>query len=378
MRFYGILSLLFSWGITRCLGLGGQLRGNNDNDNVFPATRWYIENKEIMLEERGVQLSRAIALKGINWPGLDTDALAPFGMWKHSQEFFLDQLHAHRFNAIRVLFSAEWVYYNWDASPNHSMIYNDIEARNKTSIEILDMMMEKTLRKDIVVVLAMGRLHKDFLTDIWIDYPEYPLSVFLESWFRVLDRYHSSPSLMGIDLFNEPHGVATISGWINLVIDTIEAIEARYPWNSWLYLVQGIPWGAGYNMTMIETLQDKPYSHRIVYTPHIIDRKDPELYNVKTPVQTMFDNWDQEFGFVSDKYNQSVMITRCNSISTIWTGLLGDYALQNQMTNVFLWELSAHPIEGIFQDDWGTFRTDRFMIVDKIQPNATRNIFSNR
>jgi hypothetical protein len=114
-----------------------------------------------------------------------------------------------------------------------------------------------------------------------------------------------------------------------------------------------------------------------VYTPHIIDRQDPDLYNAKTPVRTMFENWDREFGFVADRYNQSVMITRCNSVSTIWTGLLGDYALQNGMTNVFLWEVSTHPLEGIFEDDWGTFRADRFMILDTIQPNATRNIFSN-
>jgi endoglucanase len=382
MRFYGILYLLFSWGMIRCLGLGGQLRGNNDN--VF-RTRWYIENKEIMLEERGVQLSRAIALKGINWPGLDTDALAPFGMWKHSQEFFLDQLRAQKFNAIRVLFSAEWAYYHWDATPNPSMIYNDIEARNKTSLQILDMLMEKTQRKNIVIILAMGRLHKDFLTDIWVHYPEYPTSVFMESWFRLLDRYHLCPHLMGIDLFNEPHGVATMSGdtedpydWITMIINTIDAVETRYPSNSWLYFIQGIPWGAGYNTTLVDAVLVKPYANRVVYTPHIIDRQDPDLYQVKTPVRKMFDTWDQEFGFVSDQYHQMVMITRCNSVSTIWTGLLGDYALQNQMTNIFLWELSTDPNEGIFQEDWNAFRPDRIMILEMIQPNVTRTILQNR
>lgn len=374
MKLYGILCLWLT-----VVSSSSFLRGYK----VFNSTRWYIENKKIMLEERGASVARVISLRGLTWQGLDTDALAPYGMWKHSQEFFLDQLRIKKFNAIRVLFSAEWVYYHWDAFPNPCMIYNDIEARNKSSVEILDMLMEKTRRKNLVMILAMGRLHKDFLTDIWFHYPEYPISVFKESWFRILDRYRHFPHIMGIDLFNEPHGMATMSGirddpydWIFLVTDTIETIERRYPSNPWLYMVQGIVWGGVYNISLVETLRQKPYADRIIYTPHIIDRQETDLYKIKTPVRTMFENWDKEFGFIANN-NDPVMITRCNSFSTIWTGLLGDYVVQNQMTNVFLWQITADPAEGIFEEDWSTIRPDRIMVLDSIQPNITRTIFAN-
>jgi len=335
----------------------------------LPATiQWSVKDNQVFMEDQPVNL------KGITWNGLNSDTLSFFGLWKHSLEFYMDQLKNQNFNAILVPFSAEWSYYHRNTKPFHSTISNDFECINKTSIQILDLFFEKTRRKNLMVVLNLNRLHKDFMTDVWIDEPEYPINVFYNSWFNLLDIYHESKNLLGIDIFGEPFGRANFNlnntfNWANFAEEFLDAIHTRYPSNSWLFFIEGIEYGTSFKNNIFD-FNGKPYANRIVYTPHVYDDQFPDAYTKKTSVDELYLQWNNNFGFLVNQ-NKSVLITNCKSRSNIWLNFFSTYVSQKNLANIFLWEVNNDPTNGIFYDDWQTFDDSKLSIINSIQSNAT-------
>ena len=43
------------------------------------------------------------SLKGVTWPGLETELTAPLGLDKHNIAWYMNWLRGHKFNAIRLL-----------------------------------------------------------------------------------------------------------------------------------------------------------------------------------------------------------------------------------------------------------------------------------
>jgi len=332
---------------------------------TFSQNQWTSNQNKIFLNGNDVHI------KGITWNGLDSDTISFFGLWKHSLEFFMDQLRLQNFNTILVPFSAEWSYYHRFARPFHSVISNDFECINKTSLEILDLFFEKTLRKNLLVVFQLNRLHKDFLTDVWFNEPEYNSTIFYDSWFNILDRYRTQKNLVGIDIFNEPYGKANFKidsnfSWSNFCLEFLDTIQDRYPENSWLFFIQGINYGQNYQNNTFN-FTGKSYENRIIFTPHVQDSQFPKTFTQKTSVDTLFLEWNSNFGFV----NQSIMVTKSKSRSTIWANFLINYLNQKQMNNVFLWEINNDDTNGIFLEDWQSFDNTKLSIINALQPNPT-------
>ena len=327
--------------------------------NLETRLQWTTQENRILLN------GEPVAIKGITWNGLETDTISFFGLWKHSLEFYMDQLRLQNFNAISVPFSAEWSYYHRFATPFHSVISNDFECINKTSLQILDLFFEKSLRKNLLVVLQLNRLHKDFLTKGWMSPPEYNITVFYDAWFNILDRYKEQKNLLGIDIFNEPFGITRMEPWSNFCVEFLDVLNTRYPQNSWLFFIQGIHYGEYYQNNTFH-FQGKSYENRIIYTPHVYDSQFPNTFTKKTSVDTLYEEWDLNFGFLSP-----LVITKSWSRSTIWLNFLSNYLNQKQLNNIFLWELSNNPTNGILFDDWETFDNSKLSIINSIQPNQT-------
>ncbi|NDE14599.1 hypothetical protein EBZ80_06675, partial [bacterium] len=95
-----------------------------------------------------------IVVRGITWRGLDTEIMAPLGLWRHSIEFYLDTLRSHGFNAVRLVLDEDWVVHKTHIPAFPCQVIWEPEG---SSLDILDAVMDKTRRKQMYVVLSMER-----------------------------------------------------------------------------------------------------------------------------------------------------------------------------------------------------------------------------
>lgn len=342
---------------------------------------WSVLNGSLFLHQE------EIFLRGITWNGLETEIMAPFGLWRHSMEYYMDKLRENQFNLIRVPFSSEWIIYNPEVKPFEGSVYKDQESINKTSLEILDLFFEKTERKGILVILNLARLHKDYPLNLWTQEPEYNTSTFLNSWFFILDRYKNRKNLLGIDIYNEPDGDASwtsspnntnSTNWNDWTLFVLSQITQRYPLYRWVFLIQGIHRGKDFQGLPNILNPNSSLVNRIIYSPHL------QMNNTqreKLLVSNLYHEWDDQWGFLSIE-SKSVMIGKCTCayFSPIldWRiEFLINYLQDKNWNNVFIWTLSNDPCEGILNEDWSTFDQDKMRVLENFQTLPTKIIDKN-
>lgn len=327
---------------------------------------WNVKNNEIFLN------NGKINVKGITWNGFEGENFVLLGLWKHSLEFYIDQLKINNFNAIRIPLSSEFILNNTNTIPLYKTIQQDSECVNKTSLEILDLFFEKTERKNMLVVLNLNRLHKDYVSYTWFD-KTFTNQTFYDSWFFILDRYKERKNLFAIDIYEEPQGSQVnfcnnnLYDWQLFSNNFINEINKRYQNKKWLFFFQGINKGnsfINYNCSF-----DNSIENRIIYTPHVFDNN---IYdeNIKILLKNLYLQWNQYFGFL--KNNHSIMITKTLSKSMIWMQFLMNYLMENNLNNIFLYSLDNSLINGVLLDNWTEFDLKKLEIISNIQPNPTK------
>jgi len=315
--------------------------------------------------------NKIINIKGITWNGFQSENFVLLGLWKHSIEFYLDKIKYNGFNAIRIPYSSEFIYYNSEIIPNYKTIEKDLELKNKTSLQILDLLFEKTEKKNILVTLNLNRLHKDYTSGIWNDNKTFTNEIFLNSWYTLLDRYKDRKNLFAIDIFEQPSGnyVNFCNNdpydWKNFSQYFMQKIQDRYPDKKWLFFVQGI--NHNDNFLNLKCDYSQSLMNRIVFTPHLWNQF--QNMSIKSQIEQYYNQWDQNFGFLAT--NNTVMITKASSDDFFWMSFLKDYLIQNKLNNIFLYNLEYSSINGILEENWSDFDNAKLNIIDDIQPNST-------
>jgi hypothetical protein len=300
-----------------------------------------IDEKWSVHDYKIYQGSQPINIRGINLNGFENDILAFNGLWKHSMEFYLDTIKTLDFNFIRVPLSIEMIKNN-DCTPHPSLVAKDPECINKTSMDILDLFFQKTLKKNFNIVISIARLHKDFKSDLWYD-DTYSIQDFINAWFHILDKYHNQSNLVGIDIYDEPNPIIS-NDWQVFVDSFIYSIEMRYKNNQWIYFIQGHDYGSNFNNLTIN-------NKKIVYTPHV--------YGQNKSIEELYIKWYNEWAFLPN----SVVSRSSRSSSMKYMVFLSNYLSMHNASDTFLWCLNNDPNVGIFKLDWTTiddFKMDIF------------------
>ena len=73
---------------------------------------WAVENGQIYKTKEDTKT--LFHVKGLSWFGFETQDFVVDGLWQHPMETYLDQLQSLKITTLRVPFSAEWIYYNFD------------------------------------------------------------------------------------------------------------------------------------------------------------------------------------------------------------------------------------------------------------------------
>jgi endoglucanase len=314
-------------------------------------------------------------IKGVNWFGLEDCSYSVQGMWAHPMTWYLDFLRENNFNVIRVPFSQQWVLDGFDTiKPIDGVLGNDPSLKGKTTLEQLDILFDETESRGQFLVLDMHRLPCDAQShELWYSLHggKYTTDTFFKAWQMMIDRYGNRTNLLGIDLLNEPRGLAEWSD------------NPRFSWNLFvseaftrlnytgLVFVEGVDWG--HSFEQMKTNRINAPEERIVYSPHVYGPSvvGGELHDVTS----YHSQWEREWGYLVTE-NKAVVIGefggRYIGADKTWQDQFVDYLLSVRVPGIF-WSLnpSSSDTGGLLQDDWTTPMTDKLALLDRLQPHPT-------
>jgi len=363
------MRFLFFMMMTFLLSVGGLLRGSTPKE-------WTVDGIDIMYGNKKAYL------RGLSWFGFETPDFVMNGLWLHDLDFYFTILSNLGINAIRVPFSSEWIYYNYDQYVNEALVSADPQCSHLQSIEILDLIFDKAEEKGIMILLDHHRLHKEYISELWYSPTDdaYTDDTFFATWYRILDRYIDRPNLLGIDLINEPHGQATFGGggdtdWKQFVEYAVPVIIDHYPERRFLVFIEGINWGHTFDAYHAHPLNLAPsYLSQIVFSPHVYGRS--VVPTTSEDPETLRSQWNEYFGFLDTDYDKVIIPGEWGGktdIDQTWMNIFADYVVSKPIKSNFFWSLGPNSgdVGGLLLDDWSTLDQFKIDLLYKMVPNPT-------
>ena len=329
----------------------------------------------------GLKHDTKIPLRGLSWFGFETQDFVVNGLWVHPMSFYVNLLVENEINFLRIPFSAEWIYYNWDLYPYDGLVSADNENQHRKSIEILDTLVDQLEEKGIFIMFDLHRLHKEYISELWYSPTDdkFPTSVFFETWFRILDRYGNRSHLLAVDLLNEPHGSATYGNdnpstdWRLFLESAIPQFISRYPNSSYVFVVEGINWGHDLKLYGQYPLRlPIEASQRVVYSSHVYGKSVVESTDTSYP-PALWQEWYSSFAYLRDS-NKSIIIGEWGGQTTLdkyWMTLFSDYLMKMDIRDNCFWSVGPNSgdVQGWLLDDWTTIDSFKNERMAKLQPN---------
>jgi len=313
-------------------------------------------------------------LQGINWFGMETDHECLGGLWKHSLSWYLEGLSEHGFQALRIPLCAQSLLENPYLS--HEVIAAEPLFSSKATryVDVLDTLIQYTA-SSFYLVLDIHRLKPAWTTPLWYipDDPFWTYDRLWEVYDLLCERYAIPYShVIGIDLFNEPHYMATFgdgnvsTDWRLFTQSTVQYLVDRYPVlfehrsPDFFLSISGIDWGKNVSGVLAYPYNlSCHYQDSIVFSPHLYG---PSLnYIASYEPQDLYRYWNQLFG---DIQNAPLWIGewggRYNDPNDqLWMTIFRDYMLvsPSSIQASFFWALNpdSKDVDGILDASWDTW-----------------------
>ena len=325
------------------------------------------------------QNGRPAQITGVSWFGMETGTYAPHGLWTRNWKAMLDQIAALGFNTIRLPFSDDVLTparmpqsINYDLNP---------DLAGKTALEVMDALIQGASERGIEIILDRHRPTAEAQSELW-----YTDKVAEEQWIATLttlaQRYRGNPTVLGIDLHNEPRGPAT---WGSDDPPTDWRLAAERSGNAILdvnpYLlifVQGVErygddwyWWGGNLQGAGPAPVRLNVPARVVYSPHDYG---PGVYG-----QPWFDSpdfpanlpaiWDAHWGYLAREQLAPVVLGEFGGRSVgadaegTWQRALMAYADQNGI-GWLNWSFNPDSSDtgGLLADDWLTVEQEKLQV----------------
>jgi endoglucanase len=166
----------------------------------------------------------SVRIAAVNWFGMENLYFVPAGLDRQPLDTILARVRSFGFNTIRLPFSNQMVESNpivrahLNANPN---------LRGLHALEILDRIVAAAGLHDLRIILDNGRSSAGTYPQengLWYT-KRYPEQSWIRDWVELAQRYEGNPTVVGVDLRNEPH------------------TAPPGPWSLQAYLHQGATWG---------------------------------------------------------------------------------------------------------------------------------------
>lgn len=285
-----------------------------------------------------------VRIAGINWYGFETTDEVVHGLWGQDYKTIVGAVKSFGYNTIRIPFSDQMV--EGSKVPNQISFFGqngpiNTDLQGLTSMQILDKIINYAGSLGLKVILDNHRSEDGNSAEqngLWYT-SAYPESVWISDWVALANRYKGNPTVVAMDLRNEPHtqsfssyGTGSTWGTGNTATDwnlaaqkAGNAILAVNP--NLLIAVEGISdwvndsgqtvsdwWGGDLQPVATHPVQ-LSVADRLVYSPHDYGPHEfaQTWFNSSTTYASLSTNvWDKNWGYIAKQ-----------NIAPVWVGEFG-------------------------------------------------------
>ncbi|KAF1315499.1 Cellulase-8, endo-1,4-beta-glucanase, partial [Globisporangium splendens] len=345
----------------------------------------------------GIYLENArFRIKGASYFGMETDICVPHGLWGGDASTTLEEiarfLRAHTFNLVRIPLAMDAVLENRRVDRykmgNERDFIDRFAPDELRYLDVLDYVVDTFARHDLLVLLdAHVLVAGGPITPLWYDEQrrDETKEWLSKTWGILATRYKYAWNVIGADLNNEPHGIASWGNgqentdWRLAALKVSTQILHTCP--HWLVLVEGVQnstasapdlpcfWG--------ENLQDVRHcpleltvAERLVYSPHVYgpDVSDQPYFHHPQFPRNLPHVWDTHFGYVHKRYG-TVLVGEWGGKyrdprDQIWQQEFVAY-LKTCDVDFIYWCVNPNSgdTEGLLEHDWKTPRADKLSLL---------------
>jgi endoglucanase len=346
-----------------------------------------------------------VRLTGINWFGMETDNRTFHGLWANAPATWrgqIDRMASLGFNTLRIPYSGDALRPGATATSINSFTNPDLVGLSP--LQILDNVINYAGSRGMRVILDRHRPTAAGQTALWYT-PAVSEASIIADWQMLAQRYAGNTTVIGADLFNEPHAEGTDPNGTGACWGC--GVQAR-DWrlaaerignailqtnSNWLIFVEGVScisggtanawdnvpdpwqncdwWGGNLSQAIAQPVRLN-VANRLVYAPHdygisVFDRQvwfnDPAFPNNLPAV------WDHFWGNIAKQNVAPIMLgefgsTLANPLDVQWLNTLMQYLTANGMSFTYWsWNPNSGDTGGIALDDWYSINQQKYNIL---------------
>ncbi|HLH74703.1 MAG TPA: cellulase family glycosylhydrolase, partial [Chloroflexota bacterium] len=135
-----------------------------------------------------------VRLTGLNWFGMETDTLAPHGLWQRPYGAMLDQIVEAGYNCLRLPYSNDL--FDPKRQPNGIDFNQNPSLKGLSGLQILDTIIVEAGKRNLKIILDQHRPDSHAQSPLW--YTDH-LSVekWVAQWVTLARRYVGNDAVIG-------------------------------------------------------------------------------------------------------------------------------------------------------------------------------------
>lgn len=370
------LTLLPALLLTACQGEPTPQASRTTLNAQAIATGYYGTSGSTIIDSAG----NAVRFTGVNWFGFETSNQMPHGLWSVSYQSLLDKTKSLGGTLIRLPYSDD--IFKPGASPSGLNASANPDLVGLTSLQVMDKIVAYAGKIGLKILLDRHRPDAGGQSELWYT-PAVPETTWITNLKAIAQRYNGNPTVIGIDLHNEPHGAAcwgcgtTSTDWRLAAERGGNAVLSVNP--NLLIIVEGTQTFAGDNTWWGGNLQGAAQypvrlnvPGRLVYSAHdyanSVSNTQPWFTSPSFP-STLEPHWEKNWGYLLSSNAAPVLIGEFGSTLTdpkdqVWMPRLLDY-LKTKGASWTFWSLNPNSgdTKGLLLDDWTTTDPVRYNVV---------------
>lgn len=336
---------------------------------------WHTSGRQL-LDAAG----RPVRIAGVNWFGFETDVHAPHGLWARDYKSMIDQMKSLGYNTIRMPFSDD-ILKPGTMPGSISFDGKNTDLQGLDSLQVLDRIVAYAGRSGLKVVLDRHRPDAAGQSALWYT-AAVPETTWIANLKALAARYDGDPTVIGIDLHNEPHDPAcwgcgdTTRDWRLAAERAGNAVLSVNP--DLLVFVEGVQsyngvngWWGGNLMGVADHPVRLDVPNRLVYSAHD--------YATSVAQQSWFSDpsfpanmpgiWDKYWGYIFKQDIAPVWLgefgtTLESTVDQKWLSALTTYLRSTSAYGsdsfhwtFWSWNPNSGDTGGILNADWTTVNT---------------------
>jgi endoglucanase len=330
---------------------------------------------------------KTVRLTGVNWFGLETNNQEPHGVWVRDYRSMVKQIADLGFNAIRLPWANQILRGDAKASDAGSFGQSGPDAYDgtnpintnlvgKSPLEIMDKVIEAAGELGLKIILDNHSREPDGYMNEQVWYTDKtPEKQWIDDWVSLAKRYAGNTTVVGADLDNEPHGIATwgkgdqSTDWNSAAERCGNAILAANP--DWLIVVEGTEkvgsdgyWWGG-NLSGVKTNPIKlTIPSKLMYSAH---EYGPEVHDQPWFTDASFPNnlpalWTSKFDFIMQQNLGHILIgefgirdrSSAGGKAGVWFDTVLSKLGKTYSWTFWCWNPNSGDTEGLLTYDWVT------------------------